>query len=400
MYFYQRIVMICLLIISIFLSDVYAGNILESSKDESISVQISKDVANQIVREAVSMREEIQSTAKSLFEHTPLGWDTQTIKSIYHWLLNLPSTLPVFFQYLLDQAKLLGFLGTIIVIIFILAIMYSLFGKERVFIRIETAIIPLKTKIPHTIYPYFMSLINIIVTSFLPLLLLASFLLIDAFIKYEAPWFLLIGNLLGLWAVVVIFRKFLYESLLQDLLTIPRRYGQTIYRISSLISFYVAGALSVFWAAESFQIPSDVLALLEFIISISIVCILILLLRKKKAILSLLPDLPYSIYRGFIKYLDQYYFVIITFTIIIGLLWCIGFKRFGEVAWVKTWAVAGFYVFMMMIYHALIGGLEYWKKRKSPLSEEAIFLSNTLYKFILYECHNNSSYFSKTSRHF
>jgi small-conductance mechanosensitive channel len=383
MYFCKRIIIICF-IISSFLSSVYAGDAPAAPKGESISVKISQDVGNQIAREAVNMGEEIQSKAKSLFEHTPLGWDTQTIKFIYRWLINLPSTLPMFMKYVLDQAQLLGFLGSLIVIFFIMAILYSLFGKERVFVHIESAIVPLKKKLPDAIYPYFLSLINIMVASFIPLLLLALFSLINAFIQYQASWFLLIGQLLGLWAVVVIFRKFLFESLLQGLLSIPLRYGQTIYRISSLITFYVAGALSIFWAAEAFQIPSDVLALLRFIISISIVCILILLVRKKKAILSLLPDLPYSIYQGFIKYLDLYYFVIITFTIITGLLWCLGFKRFGVVVWTKTWAVAGFYVLMMMIYHVLIGGLAQWKKRKSPLSEDAIFLSKTLYKIILY----------------
>jgi len=377
--------MICFfLFVTVFVSLAHAEKISETVKDKSLSVKISQDVGNQIAREAVNMGEEIQSKARSLFEHSPLGWNLQTIKSIYRWLLNLPSTFPVFMQYVWDQLQLLGFLGSLIVVFFIVAILYSFFGKERVFVHIETAVIPLKKKLPKTIYPYFISLIDIIVASFIPLLLLASFLLINAFIQYQAPWFLLIGQLLKLWAVVVVLRKFLYECLLQNLLSIHQKYGQTIYRISSLIIFYVAGALSVFWAAETFQIPSEVLALLKFIISISIVCISILLVRKKKAILSLLPDLPYSIYQGFMKYLDRYYFVIINFTFITGFLWCLGFKRFGVVVWTKTWAVAGFYVFMTIIYHLSIAGLEHWKERKSPLSEEAKLLSKTIYKIILY----------------
>jgi small-conductance mechanosensitive channel len=352
-------------------------------KKEPVSVKISHDVGNQLAREAANMGEEIQSKARSLFEHAPMGWDIQTIKSIYRWLLNLPSTLPVFMQYVLDQAQLLGALGSLIVIIFIVAILYSLSGKERVYVHIESAVVPLKKKVHKAIYPYLIALINIIAASFIPLLLLASFSLINAFIKYQAPWFLLIGQLLELWTFVVLFRKFLYECLLQDLLTIPHKYGQTIYRISSLIILYVAGAFSFFHAAEAFQIPSDILALLKFIISISIVCISMLLLRKKKAILSLLPDLPYSIYQGFLKYLNTYYFVIISFTFITAFLWCLGFKRFGVVVWTKTWAVAGFYVFMMMIYHLLIGILAHWKKRKSPLSEEAKLFSKTIYNIIL-----------------
>ncbi|MBF0450631.1 MAG: mechanosensitive ion channel [Candidatus Magnetomorum sp.] len=354
------------------------------SQEKTLSLKITDDVAAKMAREAVNVGEQIQSKARSLFEHSPLGWDIHTIQSIYQWCLKLPLNIPVFMQYVLDQAQLLGVLGSLIIIIFIVAILYSLSGQERVFAHIEFALKPLKRKLPDVVYPYILSLITIIVASLIPLLLLGTFSLINAFINYQAPWFLLIGRLLGLWAVVVFVRKFLHESLLQNLLAIPHRYGQSIYRMSLLIIFYVAGALSIFWGAEAFQVSRDVLALLKFIISISIVCILVLLLRKKEALLSLLPDLPYSIYQGFIKYLKQYYFIAISFTLITGLLWCLGYKRFGIVIWTKTWAVAGFYVFMVIVYHLLMGWLNRWKKSKGPLTEEANFLSKTLHMVILY----------------
>jgi hypothetical protein len=174
MYFCKRIIIICF-IISSFLSSVYAGDAPAAPKGESISVKISQDVGNQIAREAVNMGEEIQSKAKSLFEHTPLGWDTQTIKFIYRWLINLPSTLPMFMKYVLDQAQLLGFLGSLIVIFFIMAILYSLFGKERVFVHIESAIVPLKKKLPDAIFSLFDQYHGSVVYTFV----IISFVFID-----------------------------------------------------------------------------------------------------------------------------------------------------------------------------------------------------------------------------
>ncbi len=78
---------------------------------------------------------------------------------------------------------------------------------------------------------------------------------------------------------------------------------------------------------------------------------LIPLLLKKRTLLSLLPDLPYLMYQRFVRILDRYYFPVVFFTFLTGLLWCFGYREFSKTLWIKTWAVAGAFVLIMIAYH-------------------------------------------------
>jgi len=373
-----------LVILSIFqTSDLYGQD--EKLVDEKpASISIPVDMGDAVVREAARVKHELHEQARSLFVRTPLGWDWDTIDYIYRWIITLPLKIPEFMRHVIEQSRLLGIVGSIIILAFIVAVFYSLIGQKRVLTRVGQVLQPLKDQMPEGFYPYFLSILKVVVSALIPLLLLAAFSLINAFMAYKAPWFLLIGRLLKLWAVGQLLINLLRESLVRDLFPISAEYGKTIFRISRLVLVYALGCMAVLWGAEAFNIPRDVLALLKFAISLSIVFVFLLLLVRKNALLSLIPNLPYAAYQTFLKGLHRYYFPVISLTFLTGLLWCFGYKRFCRVLWTKTWAVAGAFVAIMLVYHFLQRWLQKWSEKKEVRHEQAQFLFRSFKGLLLY----------------
>ncbi len=136
--------------------------------------------------------------------------------------------------------------------------------------------------------------------------------------------------------------------------------GALSVRLLRAVILYILIGIAVLWTAGTLGLPNDFLALLQFIIFLSIVIVLFLLFLRKKLVLSLLPQLPYLSYQGFLKGLDRYYYLAILVTFLSGLLWCIGFKYFSRTLWTKTWAIAGVYVGFSLIYHMLMKRFQKW----------------------------------------
>ena len=255
------------------------------------SIAISEEMDDVVIREATKVREEFQQKARSLFDRIPLGWDLKTITYLYHLSLSLPGKIPVFTRFVIAQSQVLGVIGSILVFVFIAAVLYSLLGQRRVMGWVELRVEPLSAFIPEATYPFVMSGIKIIVSALIPLLLLGAFALINAMIDYSEAWFQLIGRLLGFWAAGALLLQLLKESLTRDLFKVTAQYGPTIYRWARLALLYAIFGMAAYWSAEVFEIREDVLALLRFAISVSVIVVLFILHLNKKAFMSLLPEL-------------------------------------------------------------------------------------------------------------
>jgi len=348
------------------------------------AVAVSDGIRDNVLEEASRVSREFQREARSLFTRDPLGWNLDTIDYITNWVFSLPLKIPDFLSSIREQSRLLGAAGSLFVFILILAVLYSLLWQGRVLAAVEEKFQGLKTWLPESTYPYFLALLRIIVASLVPLLLLGGFSLVRAFIPSRMPWFLFIERLLILWAIGAVLLHLLSELLLGDLFHVTRKYGSTLFHISRFVVLYILLAIGVIWAAETFHMRQDVLAFIRFIISLSIVCALIPLLLKKQALLSLLPELPYRSYQSFISALERYYFPVIFFTFLTGLMWCVGYRRFAIMLWTKTWAVAGSFVLIMIGYHVLSGLLNLWVEKKDVEDEEAKFLFGALRSLLRY----------------
>jgi small-conductance mechanosensitive channel len=363
----------------------YATDSERASNDaDAVPIVIPADMGDTMAREAERVRTEFHDQAKSLFVRTPLGWDWGTIGRLYSWGIGLPGKVPQFLGHVIEQGRLLGVVGSFVVLAFIAAVFYSLIGQKRVLVRVETSMRPVTNLLPDVFHIYVRSGLRVVIAALIPLILLGAFHLINAFIVYTAPWFHLTGRLLGLWAVGVLFINLLRESLMEDLFPVSPDYGETIFRISRSIILYALVCIALLWGAAAFSLKPDFLALLKFLISLSIVFALVFLLLRKNALLSLLPDLPYPAYQTFLRTLDRYYFPVMFFTFLSGLLWCFGYQRFCEVLWKKTWAVAGSFIVVMLLYHFLRKWLERWLERKGSEDEQVRFLFESVKVLLLY----------------
>ena len=354
------------------------------SDTEKTAISVPEGMDKVVAMEMTQVSKHFKKGARRLFERTPLGFDLDTVDSLGQWLLDIPLKVSGWVEHIREQGRLLGVVGSLVVLAFLGIALYSLIGQKRVLTFVEHRVNPLRIKIPEAYYRYFLSLLKVVVASLIPLLLLGVFWLMNQLMEYDAPWFVLTGRLLGLWAVGALILNILHESLTQGLFHVASRYGTSVYRISRIVLFYIVGCVAIFWAATAFKVPEDVLSLLRFLISLSVVFVLFLLLLKKRALLSLLPDLPYRHYRALVKGLGQFWFPAIFLTFVSGLLWCAGYHRFCKVLWVKTWAVAGTLIALMIFYHVLQGWLKRWAQKKGGTNEEAQFLYRSMRSLVLY----------------
>ncbi|UCD82301.1 MAG: mechanosensitive ion channel [Desulfobacterales bacterium] len=354
----------------------------ENEKQPAIT--LPDDVGTTIAQRAASVKTEIANRASSLFERTPIGWNWDTIEYLYKWVLGLPLKLPEFIQQIMEQSRVLGLAGSCIVFIFLAAVFYSLLGRKRILVQIEKKVQPLQPKIPPTVYPFLLSALKILVSALIPLILLAAYSLINAMIHYRAAWFQLTGKLMILWAIGSLVIGLLRESLTQNLFQATARYGKKIFQLTRLALLYGLGGFAVIQAATAFEIRPDVIALLKFAISVSIVVILFLFHLMKSAFMSFLPDLPYGIYQSFIRVLNRFYYPFIFLSFITALLWCIGYKEFGRVVLIKIWASGGAYLLIMLAYHKIRGWLQKWYVNKDASDETAQFLFQSLRTMLLY----------------
>ena len=373
------------MVLSVGMSFAYAaGPQPAPANEKQPAISIPKDVGTTIAQRAESVKTEIANQASSLFERTPLGWDWNTLEFLYKWALGLPLRLPEFIQQIMEQSRMLGVAGSCIVFIFLAAVFYSLLGRKRILAQIEKKVQPLQPKIPQTAYPFLLSALKILVSALIPLILLGAYSLINAMIHYRAAWFQLAGNLMILWAIGSLIIGLLRESLTQNLFKATARYGMKIFQLTRLGLLYGLGGFAAIQAAAVFQLRSDVMDLMTFVISVSIVVILFLFHLMKTALMSFMPDLPYGPYRAFIRFLSRFYYPLILLSFITALLWCIGYKELGRVVLVKIWSSGGAFLLIILAYHKIRGWLQKWYSSKDVADETAQLLFRSLRAMLLY----------------
>lgn len=356
----------------------------QPASETPLKVGFFDDVTGAMKREATQVSDELRGQAVSLFAHTPLGWDTDTLFYAYRQAVSLPGKAPEFVETVLEQSRVLGFAGSMIMLIFLVAVLYSLIGRKRVLDKTRKVADPLFAKLPEELQPYFFLALLSVTAALIPLILLGGFSLVKGFVSYGAPWFLLIGRLLGLWAagalLISIFRGIFDYGILE----IRTDYGTTAVRALRLVVFYVLTGIAVIWGAEAFGQREDFLAFLRFLIFFSINIVFLLFFLQKKLVLSLVPQLPFPSYQTFLKNLDRFYYPVVVITFLTGILWCFGFKQFSVVFWTKTWAVVGVYIGFSLVYHLLIKRLDKWAEASGAKDEHTRFFIKSLKGLILY----------------
>ncbi|MDF1593547.1 MAG: mechanosensitive ion channel [Desulfobacterales bacterium] len=355
-----------------------------ASSGDAPAISLPEDMGSAMSREVGQVKEDIQKQARSLFERTPLGWNRMTIDDLAGWFVDLPAKAPSFWGYVKKQGRLIGFVGSLLLLAFILAVFYSFFWQDRILARLEKQVQPLTERLPPSVTPYLISTFRVIVGVLLPLILLGLFSMIIAFIPQRSVWLVFTRQILLLWLIGALVLRLLGELLLRDLLKVELHYGKTIFLFSRLVTIYALSCIAFLWGAEAFRIRDDVQALFYFIVALSIVCALLLLVFQKKALLSFLPQLPYKGYQTFLNLLDRFYLPVMLLTFLTGLLWCFGFRRFAETFWVRTWLLTGVLVLILGVYHLSQKGLRVWIAKKDPAEKQVQFLYRSFRMILIY----------------
>jgi len=355
-----------------------------SAEPESPTIAVTENMGEAIIKEAGQVKEEIQQQVVILARWTPLGWNLKTIDYLYTWLLSLPMRLPEFMGQVAVHSRVLGIVGSLVIFIFLAAVLYSLFGRTPVMQRIASAIQPVRNRIPEPLYPFFMAALRVVVAAAIPLLLLAVYSAIGAMITYKAVWYTLIGDLLLLWSLSALTIGLLRELLTRDLFKVTAAHGKKVFQSARLVLLYVLTGIVLYWTAKAFRFPRDVLAFLQFAISVSVVCVFLLLMLNKRALLSFLPPLPYRSYQNYVRILNRYYYPLIGVSFVLALLWCFGFREVGSLLLVKIWSTAGALILLSLVYHLLRIWLHRWAEKITADEDSAQFLVDSVRSFLMY----------------
>jgi small-conductance mechanosensitive channel len=348
------------------------------------AIALPDKVGETITREAAEVKLELQKQAASLFVRSPLGWDFQTIDYLVAWILALPLRVPELMREVAAHGRLLGIAGSILITTFLAAVIYSLFGRQRVMRRIAALAEPYGRRLPPGVPPVLLAAVRVVVAAAIPLLLLGAYTLINQAIIYNAAWFRLAGSLLWIWAGAALAVRFFEELLAGGLFAVTAAQGPRVFRWLRLLIFYAAACLSLLAAAEAFVFRRDVLAFLRFAFSISLVCLFLLLVIQKRSLVAFLPELPYASYRRYAGILKRYYYPLIGLSFVLALAWCFGYRALGRLLLVKIWSTVGALVLLALVYHALRLGLNRWAARAPGSTESAHGFIRSAQRFILY----------------
>ncbi len=351
---------------------------------EKPAIGLADDMGETIIKEAVKVKEDFEQRAQSLFERRPLGWDLDTIHYLYKGFLSLPLKIPSLTKYLLKQSRILGAAGSLLVLVFIGAILYSLLGQKRVFQWVEKTIQPFGKYIPEAYYAHFQSGLKALISALIPLFLLGLFALINAMITYRATWFQLIGHLLTLWASGAIILNILKESLTRDLFAVAAKHGKTLFRWARLVLLYVLFGMGILWTVEAFKIHPDALSFIKLVVYVSIIVVLFQLFLRKQAFLSLFPHLSLRGYQEFIKILYIFYYPLLVASLIAAMLWCFGYDALGQLVLKKIWFTTTAFLVILLLYYLLNGWLRRWTGKLDTSNEAALFLARSFKPVLLY----------------
>lgn len=351
----------------------------KGSDKSSPVISLPKNLDETIQKEAASVKENLQQQTRNLFHRKPLEFNLHTLEKLHDWIIGLPSMFPEMVDEVVEESQLLGLVGSLVVLGFLGAVLYSLVGSRKVLQRLEGIAVPLKGRIPDVYYPYLLSFLKVLAASIIPLLVYGLYAFVHDLIDYEASWFLLVGNLLLLWVLGALILSFLHEALIPAHLPIPPQHARTIHSIVRRVVVYSLVTVGLVWCAQAFEVPEDVIAFLQFIAYLSIVffvCLFFLL--KKKSIIGILPALPYRTYHLFYRVVQYFYYPVVLLTFITGVLGCFGYEALARFVWIRTWGVAATFFMIFIVYHNLRGLLVGWIKNKDPRDEVARALYRSL----------------------
>ena len=201
-------------------------------------------------------------------------------------------------------------------------------------------------------------------------LIFVFYLIREGFSHYNIALTLII-NLLWVWLIYT-----LANSVLKGLFiigisgaSIPPDVSARLYKNFHRLIFFSAVCYSAISIFKSFGYRLDFIAFLDILFYISITVIAFSLLFQKKDILTLFPVIDNDIYKRFIIIFDKFYSYAFYFTVILALLWILGYKNLSETLFMKSWAIVAVFLAIIFIHKFIKDILNHYLKDKNKPSK-------------------------------
>jgi small-conductance mechanosensitive channel len=288
-----------------------------------------------------------------LFERSPLGFSWQTIGEVRGRMGRLPQFFADVPQLIAHQWHLLGIEGGLLRLLLIIMIVAGLIARRRMSAWIELRLAPLAAQMPSQSKPWASGAIRVAAVSALPAALWLLYLFVAQLTELQNPAFVVFGKVLLAWAEYAVAISSVRELFVRPLLNIPPEHGRYLFRLARWLLVYGIFVNALLDSMRLLGAPLDAIALYRWIFEFSLIALLAVALARRRAVMSVFPDLPNRMYRGFVRGLDRIYPLAFALTLMTALLQWGGYRRLATFVWIRTWALAGLFVLAMLLHHAL-----------------------------------------------
>lgn len=291
--------------------------------------------------------------ADHLFERSPLAFSCQTISEVCGRAVRLPQAIAELPRLAIHQARLLGVEGSLLRFFLVIAIIAGLVARRRISRLIEGRLAGIAMSVRGEGAAWASGGVRVLAEAAVPGGLWVLYLFVAALTALENPAFVAFGVILLAWAEYTVLVSTARELFVRPLLRVPPEHGRYLFRIARwllIYGFFVNAALG---SMRLLGVPGDAVALYRWIFEFSLIALLAIAFARRRAVMSIFPELPNRMYRGFVHGLDRVYPLAFALTLLTALLQWAGYRHLAVFVWIRTWAIAGLFVAAMLLHHAL-----------------------------------------------
>ncbi len=320
---------------------------------------------------ACAARSRPRGAAASLFHREKFEFSWKTADEIRDFLASLPDRAPELIRRIPRYAGQQSLIASALVAFVMIAFVSGLFVRRRFTSWAKAQLMPLAEGLPEAATPWFSAVVSVAAAVAVPLTLWMLWEFVAAITNFKGPGFLIVGIVLPAWTIYVLVTRGARELLTRQLVGIPSEDGRYLFRVGRLLLIYAVALIVVLKSALALGAPRDVIALCRWFFRLTLIVLLAFVFVRRRAIMSLFPDLPNRMYRGFVRAFHRLYPGIYALTMITALLQWAGFRVLADSIWVRTWAVMGVFVGAVILHHMLRVGLRGMILGAGPQTEGA-----------------------------
>jgi small-conductance mechanosensitive channel len=306
-----------------------------------------------------------------LFERTPPGFSWKTVKDLRERIAHLPQAVSQIPEHAGGAIKVIGVQGVLLRFLLLITIIAGFFVRRRISAWLSREMAQLVPKVGEKAAPWVSAAIEVGATTAVPAGLWLLYLLVAALTNYENAPFVITGMVLVAWTEYALAVSVVRELITRPLLTVPAEHRSYLFNIAKWLLIYGIFVDTFLRILRALGEPADAIALRRWIFQFSLIVFLAIALLRRRAIMSLFPDLPNRMYQRFVHGLDRVYPLAFVLTLFTALLQWAGYRRLAIFVWIRTWALAGVFVLAVLLHYALRSALRRMILGDHAVSEEA-----------------------------